>query len=99
MQSYKSSKNIEIDRKLTRQEKRNGEFTFELEPNSSGTVTIPFPKEYKTIPFVYLTVMVEREFAFDVQALLTKRSLTEFSVDIQSISSKPIKGTILWHAE
>lgn len=100
MQEYKSHKNTEIDRKFARQmEKQRGEMPFELNPNSSGGIVTVFPKEYKTIPFITLTPMTDKEHAFEIQCALTQLTPKQFSVDIQNLSGDTIKGTILWHAK
>lgn len=100
MQEYKSRKNAELDRKLARQqEKQKGEVTFELVPNFSGRITTLFTKEYKILPFIAHTLLVDKDHAFDVQCALTQLTLKDFTIDIQNLSAENIKGTILWHAE
>lgn len=99
MQQYKSSKNTEIDHRLARQlEKNRGEIPFELDANKSGRITTKFPSEYSVLPFIYTTLIIPDGLEFEVSIVVTSRTKSEFTINIQNIGNLPAKGSILWMA-
>lgn len=101
MQSYKSSKNLEYDRKLARRlAKQAGEIPFEIEPNHSIRITTKFAPEFIELPFILLTPVVGDDQAFDVMVALTARTKKEFTINVQNTNiERPVKGSVLWYAE
>jgi hypothetical protein len=101
MQQYKSSKNVEVDRKFAKKmERQNGEMPFEIAPNKSGRINQKFVKEYTELPFILITPILPEDNAFDVTVTVTGRTKTDFTVNIQNLSStETVKGTIVWKSE
>lgn len=100
MQAFKSNKNIEIEQKLARRlEKQRGEVPFDIEPNFSAHVVVTFPKEYTNLPFIWFTTVVSDGSEFDVDAVLSKRSKKDFTINIQNTSQENVKGYLMWFSE
>lgn len=100
MQSYKSAKNIEIDRRVARrQDKQRGEMSFELEPNSSGLITTPFVKTYADVPFIIITPIVGDGHEFDITVAVTNITKKDFTINVQSVSEDVVKGAVQWYSE
>lgn len=100
MQQFKATKNIEIERQFARKlEKQRGDIPFELESNISGRITTTFANAYTELPFINITLMVIGDGEFDVSAVLTARTKTDFTISVINTGSKPVKGIIMWFAK
>lgn len=101
MQAYKSVKNIENERRIARrQNKQGGELPFELDPNTSCNIVVPFVKAYLEVPFVLITPIVCEEHAFEVQIRVTGITKKDFTVHIQNESvDDVVKGSIMWRTD
>lgn len=97
MQEYKSQQNIALELKAEkRAETRRGEAPFSVNGNTSGRVTIKFTKEYNEPPFVLLNLIVLEGSEFQVSAIMTSLTNSDFTFNIQNTSDKPTKGIVQW---
>lgn len=100
MQSYKSVKNIELERKnARRQEKQRGMLSFDIDQNTSGKIITPFTKPYAEVPFIIITPLIDDGHAFEVTVVVTSITKTDFTVNIQNTSEDVVKGTVMWYTE
>lgn len=97
MQQYKSHKNLLDEKKNEKRlEKRRGEIPYSLEANQSGRIVLTFTKEYSEVPIVLTSTVVLEGSEFDVNAILTNVTQSNFTINIQNTSNEHVKGTIYW---
>jgi len=97
MQEYKSALNVINEIKSEKRgEKRRGDVAYSLEENRSGKITVKFTKEYTEPPLVVISTIVQEGPEFCVQTVLTNISTSDFTINLQNSSDKPVKGLIRW---
>lgn len=102
MQQYKSSKNIELEKRLARKlAKQDGQVPFELDANKSAKITVPFSVEHTELPHLSVTLIVNdaNSNEFEVSSIVTGLTTKDFTINIGNVSDKTAKGIILWRAE
>jgi len=97
MQSYKSVKNVEIERKFARKaDKQRGEISFCLDANTSGKIITPFVKPYADIPLILITLVIDGDHTFEVAAVVNTITTKDFTISVQNTSEEEVKGYLLW---